>query len=418
MKYKYITQLLFCLIFLFLCTACGTKTSAEKEQYPDVFLESGIYTFYNESADKYLSYREKQLVLGNQVAEWCVEVGVDEDVYFYAGDTGLLMDIDNAVMAEGTMIKIWNFTGNAVQRWKIKENSNGTYTFLSSSNTGYCLGFQDEDAVLQIRDEQNVMQEWTAVKVREIPKNYTSFEGEEGIVELRLPLDITRVITESRLQKWANDLETAYHSFYELTNYKPYDTIIVEGYKSCEYTGYVVSGSNIIHIDCDFLYEDLTKMAARENDWNFCALHEMGHLFHHGRPWDFESEMMTDLEVAYVLETNGAEAAPAEFPIAESFCGKEIMNAYKRLSKDFSREYDIFGFVHRFLQIKEEIGWEPFKETFHELQEHADEYTDASPKELFEKFVSLLSSYGHIEIQEYFSAEEWETINRTLKNEK
>ena len=295
MEYKYIKRLLFCIIFLLLCTACGTKAPTEKEQYPDVFLESGIYTFYNVSAEKYLSYREKQLVLGNQAAEWSVEVGTNEDFYLYAGDTGLLMDIDNAVMVEGTTVKIWSFTGYDVQRWKIKENSNGTYTFLSSPNPDFCLGFQGKNAVLQIRDEQNEMQEWTAVKVREVPKNYGSFEGREGIVELRLPTDITRVISESRLQKWANDLETAYHSFYELTNYKPYDTIIVEGYKSCEYLGYVVTGSNVIHIDSDFLYEDLTKMAARKNDWNFCALHEMGHIFHHGRPWNFESEMMTDL---------------------------------------------------------------------------------------------------------------------------
>ena len=94
------------------------------------------------------------------------------------------------------------------------------------------------------------------------------------------------------------------------------------------------------------------------------------------------------------------------------------MNAYKRLRRDFSEEYDIFGFVHRFLQIKEDIGWEPFVETFHELQEHADEYEYASERQLFEKFVSLLSLYSEVEIQEYFSAEEWDTINRTLKHEK
>ena len=111
MKYKYINQLLFCVIFLLLCTSCGAKASTEKEKHPDVFLESGIYTFYNESADKYLSYQEKQLVLGNQAAEWCVENGIEDDFYLYAGDTGLLMDIDNAIIAEGTTIQIWNFTG-------------------------------------------------------------------------------------------------------------------------------------------------------------------------------------------------------------------------------------------------------------------------------------------------------------------
>ena len=142
---------------LLLCTSYGTQIPTEREKESEVLFEPGIYTFYNEHADKYLSYRDKQLILSDKKAEWSIETGIEEDFYVYAGDTGLLMDIDNAVMQHGTSIKIWSFTGHDAQRWKIPKNDNGTYTFLSSLDSRFCMAFQDDVSVLQVRDETNVM---------------------------------------------------------------------------------------------------------------------------------------------------------------------------------------------------------------------------------------------------------------------
>lgn len=223
-------------------------------------------------------------------------------------------------------------------------------------------------------------------------------------------MDIENTISAARLQEWADNLETAYDSYYELTNYKPFEKMLVEAYKPAKHIGYVTYGSNVIHIDSTFVHEDLRKMAAREVDWNFCALHEMGHLFDSNRPWQFEPELMTDLKVAYVLEQNYVSAVPSEFDASQNFYGKDIINAYKALGRDFSQTYDIFGCTARFLEIKEEIGWEPFKQTFYEMQENYDEYDTESKQEQLENFVRLLSQYSGKDIKGYFSADEWNAI--------
>lgn len=377
--------------------------------------ETGIYTFYNKETGSYLSFDERTLVLSEQPCNWKLNRIGEEKFHVYVNETDLVLDIDNAYVAEGTTIKLWNLTGYDVQLWHINKNSNETYTIAYSGNNDFCLGFDSGSAKLQRRNESNPMQEWEVVDVSaSIPAQYLSYESEGGIIELQLPLDILEVISKERVQQWANDLETAYHSFYELTRYAPFDHIVVEAYKPSEYVGWVMNSSNIIHIDDKFIRTDLEKMAARECDWNFCALHEMGHMFDFNQPWKFEAEVMTDLKVAYVLEKNGAAAAPSEFPANECFYGADIIDAYDRLSDDFSENYNIFGLAKRLLVIKENIGWEPFEETFHYIKENETYYTDATNQKKFEEFVAKLSLYGSVDVKSYFSTEEWNVIiNKT-----
>jgi len=248
-----------------------------------------------------------------------------------------------------------------------------------------------------------------------MPNGYLPVTSINSLIELQMPFDITRVITETRLQQWADELETAYYTFYELTGFMPYDSVIVEAYKPCEYTAYVIDHSNIIHIDREFIYGDLQKMAARQCDWNFCALHEMGHMFDMRRPWNFEAEAMTDLKVAYVLERNGAAAAPSEFDVSYSFYGADIVNAYEYLGGDISQSYNVYECVARFLHIKENIGWDPFLQTFHYLEENYDAYSSLSGQEKFENFISLLSYYSGTDVAGYFSREEWDCIASACK---
>lgn len=388
-----------------------TATSPSVTDTEKNLTEPGIYTLYNEEAEGYLSYDGRNLILSATPSNWWLNKVRKEEFYVYAYDTELVLDIDNAWVKEGTTVKLWDLTGYDVQIWNFIKNHNGTYSIAYSGDNQYCLGLDDGNAVLQIRDEMNAMQEWELVDISDtIQKQYLSFESEGGIIQLQLPLDILSVVSEARLKQWANELETAYYSFYELTDFAPYDYIIVEAYKPSEHTGWVIDNSNIIHIDKEFIYMDLEKMAARDCDWNFCALHEMGHMFDFGRPWNFESEMLTDLKLAYVLEKNGAAAAPSEFKASDNFYGADIINAYDILSLDFSENYNIFGCTKRFLEIKEDIGWEAFKQTFHDLQANEEAYASDSKQQKFENFVEVLSRYGNKEIKSYFSDEEWNTI--------
>lgn len=388
-----------------------TETTPSVTDTEKNLTKPGIYTLYNEVTDCYLSYEDRNLILSAIPSDWWLNKVRKEEFYVYAHNTELVLDIDNAWVKEGTTVKLWDITGYDVQIWSINQNENGTHTIAYSGDNQYCLGFDNGNAVLQLRDEMNPMQEWKLVDISDtIQKQYLAFESEGGIIQLQLPPDILSVISESRLQQWANELETAYYSFYELTDFVPYDYIIVEAYKPSEHTGWVINNSNIIHIDKEFICKDLEKMAVRDCDWNFCALHEMGHMFDFGRPWNFESELLTDLKLAYVLEKNGVAAAPSEFKASDNFYGADIINAYDVLGSDFSDNYNIFGCTKRFLEIKEDIGWEAFMQTFHYLQANEDAYADDSKQQKFENFVGVLSGYGNKDIKSYFSDEEWNAI--------
>lgn len=382
-------------------------------------MDPGVYTFYNETVGQYLACRGRQLIFSSKPFLWTLKPAKEAGFYFQAQGTDLLLDIDNAYVAPGTSVKVWEYTGYDVQIWTLGQNPNGSHSILYSGNRRYCLGFEGEKAVLQPRGKRCPMQEWTAVRAGTLPQEYLSFVSKGKTVELRLPLDITGVISRERLQHWADKLETAYASFGELTGVTPFENIVVEGCKPAGKTGFagwVYPNSNVIHIDRDFLRQDLQKMSARVSDWNFCALHEMGHMFDFGKPWNFEPELMTDLKVAYVMEKTGAAAAPAEFGASTKFYGADIAKAYAALSSELSVRYDVFACAKRFLEIKERVGWEPFRKTFHSLQHRSGAYTGASGQEKLELFVRTLSHYSGENIQGYFSPAEWNAIIKKARS--
>ncbi len=377
-------------------------------------LTSGVYTFYNTADYKYLSFSDRNLKLDSNAAIWKLKKAAN-GFYVYSSDDELLLDIDNAYVASGTTVKLWENTGYNTQIWTIKANKNGTYSLLSAVDENYCLGFSSGKAVLQLRKEGEKSQEWYAVAtVDYTPKNYRYYMSKGGIVELRMPLDINKVITDERLQQWANDLETAYYTYEELTGYRPYESIIVKAYEPItkyeNVLAYVFDNNNIIYVDSNFIPTDLAKMAKRVNDWNFCVLHEMGHMFDNGRPWNFEAEVLTDLKVPYVLEQNGAGAELSEFGEGSVRYGKDIMLSYKAMSGDLSKNYDVFALAYKFMQIKENIGWQPFKSTFHKLQQDEALYYNYTKRQKFDLFINTLSSYSGQNIKGYFTSAEWNSI--------
>lgn len=377
-------------------------------------VQPGIYTFYNQAAQRYLSCSGRTLTLSDAPFFWNIKRSGKNGFYVYANNTDLLLDIDNALVCSGNTVKVWQHTGHHVQLWSITENPNGSYSILHSADPRYCLGFNGENGVLQIRDRRDFMQQWRLVNVGDtLPKEYFSITGKGGIVELQLPLDIDRTISIARLQRWADQLEIAYDTFQELTGFQPFLNITVEAYKPSPYTdyaGWVFPNRNTIYMDPVFLHQDLARMSRRRTDWNFCVLHEMGHMFDFDKPWNFEAELMTNLKVAYVLEVNNAAAAPAAFGSATCFYGADIAQAYANLSRDFSKEYDVFGCAKRFLEIKDQIGWEPFRNSFHYLQQNCFAYANESDQDRFATFIQVLSHFSGQNIRSWFSTGEWKSI--------
>ena len=379
-----------------------------------VTITKGTYHFANKKTSKYLAFKNNELMMSSTPSTWKVE-RASVGFYAYAGDSDFVLDIHNANITSGNKVKLWETNGYDAQKWKIVINTNGTYSFLSCMNEQYCLGLNGDKTVLQIRDKNNAAQEWYGVAtVDNSLQKYISFTSSRGVIDLRLPPNVTSILSTTRLQQWANDIEKAYYSFYELTNNKPFDYIRIEAYKPFtkypEYLGYVLDGINIIYIDGEFILTDLAKMANRVNDWNFCVLHELGHMFDSNMPWNFESEALTDIKISYVLEKNNAGAELSSTGNEAVRYGKDIMKSYAQMKGDLSAGYDIFACAYKFLEIKEQIGWEPIQKAFHKLKAEEKNYASATRKQKLEAFVNAISQYSGKNIKSYFTATEWNSL--------
>jgi len=382
-------------------------------------LKVGVYTLYHNATGRYLSRDDRALTLSGTPCGWTVKPTQDDGFRLYAYGTDLLLDIHNAQVVAGNRVKLWTYTAFDVQLWKILPNRNGTYCICYYGDPGYCLSFSGREAQLQRRRPGDSAQQWVLADVsHRLKPEFVSVTGDRRSVTVELTPELARMVTPQRLRKWVNDLETAYESYARLTGFRPFRDITVEGYLPPaypDYGGWVFPGTDIIHINRDHFARSMEKLARFPDDWNFCVLHEMGHMFDTDKPWNFVSEMMTDLKVAYVLEKNRASAVLAEVKEDDIFCGAQIAVAYGRLSGDLSEAYDVFACVKRFLNIKEKIGWEPFRRTFHILQKDCRSYIGISPRKKFDLFVGGLSHYSRENIRAWFSDAEWAAILRQLE---
>ena len=167
------------------------------------------------------------------------------------------------------------------------------------------------DALL-LQKRGNAGTNWQLTLVGTERGNYMEIVGRSDVITMRLERRVLDVLSRARLQKWVNDLETAYADYAELTGWTPYRHVYINMLAPETAWGYACEGG-IIQIDADCIYEDLSlNFARRKNDWNFGLLHELSHLFEaDSRPWDFHAEVLADYKLAYVMTKNNCAAVPA-----------------------------------------------------------------------------------------------------------
>ena len=302
-------------------------------------------------------------------------------------------------------------------KWHIRQNTDGTYSFYSHIDTNYCLSYKDNKFVAEKADDATGVTSFNLDMKSRGTTVFDQYISSEGSITIRLHPKIKpdANLSDERAQKWANDLNIAYDAFVELTSYPVYSNIVVKAYEQCGHIGYVYSNGNynVISIQRDFAVRDLQKMVKRDataaSDWNFCALHEMGHLFDSQVGWYFETEMMTDFKLAYCL-SKGGSASPSEFSAETYFTYENIMDCYssKTLGGTLLEkgEYGPYQAAHVMLRIQKQIGWEPFKQTYKWFIE-----TGTNPSKTYEKFFTFIdkvSEYSGQDVRKLFADKEWQ----------
>ncbi|MBQ8236019.1 MAG: hypothetical protein IJZ37_04970, partial [Clostridia bacterium] len=315
-------------------------------------------------------------------------------------------------------------------QWRIEENEDGSYTFVMNKNTALCLSLKDGKLVFEKREGATGITSFNLeMKKRGGGDAFLQYISDEGNVVVRVATNIHRAakVTDELLQTWANNLDDAYNHYIDLTSYVAYESIVVKAYEPSPHIGYVWNSTehyNVITIEETFMARDLNKMAVRwrkskVQDWNFCALHEMGHMFDNQQPWYFEAEMMTDLKVAYVLQASGGCAAPSEYGAGSFFYADgveghaQIEECYEGLAAGKkpigqSLEYGAYGAAQKFVEIQRQIddaNWTVFKQAYAEL--YKEGRTTYKNYERFENFVAKLSKFSEKDVRALFTDEEW-----------
>lgn len=335
-------------------------------------------------------------------------------------------------------------------RWYFEPNEDGTFKMAlidtvdpKASNAWKYYAYYDADSgkIRIARDTEGKSTDFRIELVERGTGQFNQYISYGGRITVRLPkaAKTDAGLTDRRAAKWANDLEKAYWYFNDLTNYIPYENIIVKAYADCDYMAYVVSGYNAITVsysdrETDYgpkklwFVEDLGEMVARgeeANDWNFGVLHEMGHMFDKDRGWKFETECETDFKLAYCLYRGGASAAPSEMSVSDVFTYDNIEVCYKRLGGNFSRtcSYSAYGAAYKLMVMQKGIGWEPIYRAFHWYSENealpASERTAIPTNNYgkFQLFIDKVAEYSGVDVQNvYFSDIDWAVFMHEYKN--
>lgn len=421
-------------------------------------LPVGQYTIVPKGSDKGLSYANTEsnnrvdipVTVGGELNTFTIVYQTHkEDPYYlvFAGEDSMHVLAPEGFLSPKITDKLV-FVGKARQssetastkyfddkresiQWHITENEDGTYTFSNNQYDSWLLSYKDGELCMEEQDKATGITSFELkMEQRGGGKAFLQYISDEGNVVVRVPSDIfmrVKKLTDEMLQIWANNLDDAYNSYIELTSFVAYESIVVKAYEPSPHIGYVWNDNshyNVITIEKSFMVTDLGKMAMRSKkygvvDWNFCALHEMGHMFDNQQPWYFEAEMMTDLKVAYVLEKNGACAAPSEFNSTDYFYADrnaehaQVEECYRKLSKNGvgiaeSLEYGAYSAALKFVEIQRQIddeNWTVFKQAYAELRQEG--ITTYKKYERFENFVQKLSDISGKDVRALFTDAEW-----------
>lgn len=379
---------------------CGLVLAADSEGFLNI--AGSRYTLQNADG-KYLAASGDALTLSDKPFAWyALPAAGDSFTLRPDNKRAYMLDVSNAWFEEGNRVGICDGTGHDAQRWKLYQSGKDTWQLVCSLHPELALSASSGGAALQKRG--NAGTNWQLTLVGTERGNYMEIVGRSDVITMRLERRVLDVLSRARLQKWVNDLETAYADYAELTGWTPYRHVYINMLAPETNWGYA-GKDGIIQIDADDIYEDLSlNFARRKNDWNFGLLHELSHLFEaDGRPWDFHAEVLADYKLAYVMTKNNCAAVPADwYSDKREYTGWDVIDVY-RGDGPLKDTLTIFSLSGKLSEVMKEIGWDAAKQTFRSYPDT----TNLTPEENFTLFISLLSQYSGKDVRAMFTDAEW-----------
>lgn len=294
-----------------------------------------------------------------------------------------------------------------------------SYKIVNAANPELCITYNDKGKAVYASSEDDSAANYWKIEPAAPSEAYIPFTSKDGHIVLRIPEKFTTrkaIGFNAKLaQKWVDYFEEAYYYEIELTGYVPYDVIVIKAYEDENIVAGVVNNYNVITADVGFMESELSNVAKRYTKHNvmeigFGMLHEMGHMFDSGRGWNFESEAWTDLKLCYCLKRLGEKypdvvftATPAGYDASKYFTYDTMVECLGQHDNEteggMTKVYAFFGCAKIFLIIANDIGWEPYVQTFHWFQDNNVLEESLKREERFYKFVEKLSEFSGKDIR-------------------
>lgn len=390
-------------------TPIPEPTPRYAENVPDGY---AVFTIQNREG-LYLSRNGDALCLASEPCAWYLFPSYTnkEQLCIAENEKRTYMLDSDAWYTRDSYIGICVEAGTATQRWQFEEIAPGEYLIVSAKRPNSILSSSKKGIFLTSRKNIGDDSIWT-VRLQKAEHTPLEIKGTRGIVTIVLEPRILEVISIERLQQWADDLETAYDSYAELTGSANYDTVLIAASKPAEYWGYHMGGNNILYIDAKAIYKDLSKMAKRTpEDWNFGVLHEMSHLFDDCHSWEFDCEVTANLKLFYVMDVNNIAATPAEYPWSTSYRGLDrILTVLHSGGLGLEFIYSNTAMAVKLAEIAQEIGWDAFKTVFRTYPDLRRDYDTASNAKRLKIFLDLLCEASGRDVRAMFTEKEWASV--------
>ncbi|MCR6640265.1 MAG: T9SS type A sorting domain-containing protein [Sporocytophaga sp.] len=244
----------------------------------------------------------------------------------------------------------------------------------------------------------------------------TKFIAEGNHLRLIIDPEDASGIQATTITNWIANLDKAYNSYAELMGATPYNGQKITIFSVAEYPGGAAVAGNPILWYKPYIKSELLTIEST-GSWTFGIMHELGHDFmldNSNKNWIWNEEMFANLRMYYV-----ADKLNAPIVIGQMYIGSQLKNHYKTFATDnydntiaigIPRGHD--GLMYTLIRIKEIIGWQPFINTFSDLNNSAVNLTGDWNK--FNLFLDKLTQYSGYNVRATYPAGELDVIRQIL----
>lgn len=222
---------------------------------------------------------------------------------------------------------------------------------------------------------------------------------------IRLNLDdkYCNGIDKADLTKWIDYLDSAFLKYYDLVGRRPVNGIDIVSQDS---KGAISIASNTITFGKDFQPESFKKMVIE--DYSSKIVESMGYIFNFDGRWNYDNTSFY-VQCIYAVEQTLGQSS------YDKLCLDKKTNASSGYDNTFMKDkFSSDGLTYIMLNIKEKIGWEPFKKTYGYFNSLV---LSSIPKTKLDKlnlFMTKLNEYSDFDVLSLISQHDKDIITTAL----